>query len=175
MEWRAAERELSLITAVQTTHPRHGIDDTEKSDGAERRRCEHGHDRPLRTEGSADERHERHVAKPHRFALQRHFAEPTDDRDHSCTGARADQRIVRSGEGRDVSEEERDDRGGERPTQPEEREAVGNEIGLEIGDGDAEQNGAKDRDPHRGEGGTERCNRCEPPERNGELDCGIHG
>ena len=58
-------------------------------------------ERALRAEGCADHGHERHVAKSHRFLLERDFTEPSDDRDRTRTSARADQRVPRSGEGRD--------------------------------------------------------------------------
>ena len=84
------ERELGLLARLASPQQRDGNHDGGERDRAERRAKEDGDQCARRTERGTDERHQRHVAEPHRFALRHHFAKPSDDRDHPCASTRSD-------------------------------------------------------------------------------------
>src|SRR5688500_5362501 len=94
----ATERELGLFAVPALADASHGIHDEEERHRAKQRGREDGNDRARRSERGAGEGHQGHVPHSHRFALERHFAEPTDDRDEARTGARTDEGIVRTSE-----------------------------------------------------------------------------
>ena len=149
---RGVERELRLAWWLR---PRRsiaiGIDDGEEGDRADRRADEDGRDGARRAERRTDERHQRHVAHPHRLAAERRLAEPADDGDESRAGAGADERVERTGEDRRLAEEGREQRAGEHRDQPRDREAVGDEVVLQVGERDAEEERDEEREAERGE------------------------
>src|SRR5215207_1484305 len=127
---RLAQRELGLGGAAAM--PDHGdrIHDREEGDRTDRRTDEHRGDRARRSESPADERHQRHVAHPHRFAPERRLAQPADDGDEARAGAGADERVERSGEDLGLTEEGCQQRPGEHDDETRDGEAVGDEIVL---------------------------------------------
>ena len=137
--WPAPSGELRLRGGAAAAQHGDRIDDREEGHRADRRADEHGGDGAPRAERGADERHQRHVAHPHRLAAERRLAEPADDGDEPCPGARADERVEGPGEQLRLAEERRDERAREHHDQPGDREAVRDEVVLEIGDRDAEQ------------------------------------
>src|SRR5205823_10003130 len=130
---------------MHTAEPCDWIHHTKECHGAQRGGDEHRYDRALRTERTTDECHERYVAKSHSLALERHFAEPTDNGDHARAGACTDQCLIRSRKWRHLAEKERDDRRHQRPAETEQSKAIGNEIGLEVGHRDPQQHRAEYR------------------------------
>src|SRR4051812_36039154 len=146
------DRKLGLRRAATAAQHGDRIHDGEKGDRADGRADEDGRDGARRSERRADERHERHVAHAHRFAAERRLTEPADDGDEPCTGTRPDQRVERAGEDRRFAKEGREQRAGEHGDQSRDREAVGDEIVLEIGDGDTEKERDEEAEPERGEG-----------------------
>src|SRR6185369_15474809 len=141
-----AEGELGLAgrTAAPTAEHRDGIYDGKEGDRADRGADEDRRDGTGRPECGADEGHERHVAHAHRLTPERRLAEPADDGDEARTGAGTDERVEGTGEDGRITEEWRTYKGreqcaGEHREQPRDRVAVGDEVMLQIGDRDAEE------------------------------------
>src|SRR5690348_14011794 len=170
----AAESELGLLTCMRTSKPRNRIHDAQKGDRAECRRDEDGHDCPMWPQSAADERHQRHIAQAHCLLLQRDLTQPADDRDHPRSRAGSDERLVWTGEQRRLAQEERQDRGVQRPSQSEQGEPVRNEVCLRVRERHAEQHRSEHSDPYRGESRTEGQDGSEPAQGDRELTDEVH-